>query len=395
MYKDAILLDENLSRGLIRQSLQDGYAKRAASSESETDPTLIKVDQNIMSSYRRSRLSSKALEYLLLYPEIYLYHPCEIVDLSRLAKYIPFKIVVPDSLNTKSLSYLCSDEGYQTAMSFKPVLLPILRYRSRNEILKDLKITNETYDIYVDSFRRGGSVGNYENLIEMLKDPRIFRMIAKSYGLDTDSLHDLLLKRDRESRLDFYGEMALKLMPYTTDISNHLVDMLGLLRSSGSLNIPAASSYTIPIKYTKGERFTPNYYTDEETMRCFYIFLEEIDSFPVVETIDDVLKLRDDKRIINWRGAIRDWSIELRAGNAEAEKNMRRSIRSAIRDLKRLGAVKNISGLMTVVSLPVAIYEAMAQLIGPGFAMTGLSIAIEGYSRSIEWKHKWLLLGRS
>jgi hypothetical protein len=65
MDPNAVLLDERHSKGLIRQALLEGYANLLVSSERE-DSELADIDRQILIGYKRSKLSSKALTYLLL-----------------------------------------------------------------------------------------------------------------------------------------------------------------------------------------------------------------------------------------------------------------------------------------------------------------------------------------
>ncbi len=406
MDSDSIILDHRYSLGLIRQALHDGYA--TARPLDEHDEGWRAIQRKQITAYRRSKSYRTALEYLLLYPTIHLYHfPDDYVDLSRLQEHVTIKIVDPVvDLGASSLHF---ERRLQIAQSFRPILLPMLQRRSdltKNQLTR----LYDSYAQYAALLEASGSnsIGEvlfsannqgFKRFISSLDDQGILMSVLSRIGAsEPDFVRSIIHPDPDDPRIRDRWYMGLsivaQLLPVDT-LSEVTEELAGLLDASGELGAPIAASWRMPRSYTKGMSVDRPPEMEESFLRCFYIFLEEVDAFPVVESIDDVLRLRENRHIENWRQALLEWSLEIRAGRLESEREMRREIRAAMRDLRRVGTMRTISGLMTVLGLPIGVAELVMGIVGPGFALTSVSVGLEGYSRAKQSQHQWLLLGRS
>lgn len=383
MNNDTIILDPGYSRGLLKQALNEGFASPKFDSSHDD------LDGSILKEYRKSKLAQKALIYLLIYPEIKLYHCHDSIDTSKLGSYVPITSILPKSFSTP-FSYLSTNEGYRSALELKPIILPVLRHLNRQEGTEFLRINRETYDLYLKSFRDTGDGAFLKKLIEAVYAPQVMEFLAKGLAVNLADLPEFLFT-PVEGGGNMGTSIAFRFWAALHQINNTLLDTIGLLESSQDLQVAATASWPLPKGFTSKSQVSSH---PNDLFRCYYIFLEEVDAFPIVTSIEDVLRLREDKRIKIWRESLYAWAAELEAGKTESEKRMRKEIRLAMRDLKRVGKVRNISGLVTVVSLPIGIAETMTGYLGPGMAMTAISFMSEVWSRTIGWKHKWLLFGK-
>jgi hypothetical protein len=313
-------------------------------------------------------------------------------NLVKLEQHIPLKPLPIKSTYKNPLVFLHSEEGYRTATALKPIVQPLLRvfYEGFSEQIDPIK-----YCLLIDSIHgMGGEYDGHELIKTLALDEDLLHYRAQKLGLSDKTMLRKIISNE-EFEISYEHIIDREIFGDLNVLGSTVLDIIGILQASEALDVPAAISRRFPKRYSKGENSIPKMTTNEDMVKCFYIFLEEVDSFPIISSIDDVLRLREDKLMKNWRESIGLWANEIKLGNPMSERKMRQAIRKAVKDLKRLGPVRNISSLMAIISLPIAIAELMTGIIGPGFTITGLSTAMELYLQTIQWKNRWLLLGRS
>lgn len=381
---DSIILDEGYSRGLLRAALREGYA-RPLGEPTEQDT------KEIVTSYKRSRFSERALGFALLYPNVYLYHLCDALDLSPLMKELPIRVLTPRSAELNYYSYLRSKEGNQNAIDFAPAVLPRLGYLVRGAKPKAFRITKNNYNIFLAAVQR------CPEPIDLIFDSKIFEFGIDSYATEFAVSKDSFLsqlQKNPENRKEIQAWITLKTIVMIGKISQIISDTTGLVEHSGKLRSPAAISWTIPASVQRSEYWNSIQDPAQAAIKCFYIFLKEVDAFPDISSIEDVLRLRNDPRIENWRNSIGEWASAIRSSSITGERKVRREIKAAMRDLRYVGKLRKVSGLLMFFSLPVAVAEAMIGVLGPGIMLSTFSTMAEIYSRHREWKLRWMFLGR-
>jgi hypothetical protein len=127
--------------------------------------------------------------------------------------------------------------------------------------------------------------------------------------------------------------------------------------------------------------------------KAYQIYLEEINVLPKLRTFQDVFRLRDDHRIHEFREALHNWSVEIKNGDPETEMSMRKEIRKANEELKKLGEWQKIGKWATYISIPVSIASVLTGC-PLGLSILPISIGIRIHSDVNEWRHRWLLFGR-
>ena len=127
--------------------------------------------------------------------------------------------------------------------------------------------------------------------------------------------------------------------------------------------------------------------------RAYRIYLEEAEVLPRVRSLADVVRLQADPRLRPWRETMHQWWLSLRSGDQNAEHNLRAEITKANRDLRKLDHWRKIGGIVTYVSLPIAVASALTGFPG-GLVMAPLGVGMRVYSEVQQRRHRWLMLGR-
>jgi hypothetical protein len=163
------------------------------------------------------------------------------------------------------------------------------------------------------------------------------------------------------------------------------------------------SEYQLPIITTRAN-FSGNFedpgidnsvldQCNDKIYTTYMIYLDEISLVPKVRTIDDVIRLRDHKRIVDFREALNNWSLEIIKGDVKAEERMRNEIRKGNEELKKIGEYQKIGKWATYISLPLSVAGAYFGT-NLGVTLIPISLGVRIYSDWQERNYKWLLFGR-
>jgi len=130
--------------------------------------------------------------------------------------------------------------------------------------------------------------------------------------------------------------------------------------------------------------------------QVFKATIEGLSGFvPKANTIEDVLRLREDTRVGRFRSRLSEFVQAAQSGDAYAMRDLRGAIQRDSKELGGLDSRKKISKWTTYLSLPVSVIEALTGMP----PITGLSIAGVGgvaqvASDAKKRKHDWILFGQ-
>ena len=110
-------------------------------------------------------------------------------------------------------------------------------------------------------------------------------------------------------------------------------------------------------------------------------------------SLEAVLELRENKRIRNFRETLHFWANEMKKSDPSYEKKIRRDIRKANKELKRIGSYRKIGRWVTYLSLPVTVASLLSG-IPAGLILTPIGFSTYIASDLLERKYKWMLMGR-
>ncbi|MEI8175247.1 MAG: hypothetical protein WCG78_00060 [Candidatus Omnitrophota bacterium] len=119
------------------------------------------------------------------------------------------------------------------------------------------------------------------------------------------------------------------------------------------------------------------------------LLLKEVEYWPKIETINDVLRLRQKPHIDEFRGFVRQWARAVGTGDKRGEEQLRAEIRSASRSLRKVEQCQKIGGIITYISLPLMVLD---HLCSPAFS-AGLTVAgfgLQVYADKLLGKHRWI-----
>ncbi|GAI33009.1 unnamed protein product, partial [marine sediment metagenome] len=167
----------------------------------------------------------------------------------------------------------------------------------------------------------------FDSVIGIIKGDALERSLWSEIGKDR--------KRDR-----FAWELKL----YAHRIFEELKQLEWLMSKSAGLEIPVA---TPRVKVPRGQVKTGtvlenNVRLDSSYLRAYQIYHSEVEVFPELRTIKDVLRLRQKPEIRDFRDCLREWGRRLRAGDYGGEQAMRQEIGKANQELRRLGPARKV-----------------------------------------------------
>jgi hypothetical protein len=133
---------------------------------------------------------------------------------------------------------------------------------------------------------------------------------------------------------------------------------------------------------------------DESLIAGVRLFLDEIQHFPVIESLDDVLRLRSNKDFSQFKSILHQWMTAISSGDISAANSIRSEIRKSNEALRRVIKCEAVGRYFVYVGLPLVVLDAIAL---PIFS-AALSVAGFGVQAYADWqrrKHRWLMIGQS
>jgi len=132
----------------------------------------------------------------------------------------------------------------------------------------------------------------------------------------------------------------------------------------------------------------------DNLFQVYKIILDEVQYMPVISSIDDVLRLREDIRIKDFRENMFEWSNVLYSGDIKQEQKLRRELKKSNKEIKTIKSYQKIGGIITYASLPLIAIDAITQ-IPAGILLSVLGAAVQFKGDNAHKKNKWLLFGRT
>lgn len=120
------------------------------------------------------------------------------------------------------------------------------------------------------------------------------------------------------------------------------------------------------------------------------IWLEEVKCMPRLRTIEDVLRLREDKRIDAFRDAMLEWTQSLASGSQAEEARLRKLVGTANNELGKLAGIERMTRYWTFASVPLDLLLALyppTSLPIPVTSLIGLGVmaATESRVKPLDW----------
>lgn len=173
--------------------------------------------------------------------------------------------------------------------------------------------------------------------------------------------------------------------------------MQGLVLSDGYQDIPIPSDIvSTPTTYINDlEQLEDNLSKTESSHIALGVFFDEEvrPVLPVVSSIADVLRLREDRRIRDFRGKISQWAEALKTGEANLI-DLKKELTDANRKIKTIGEWEKVSTWVTFFSLPVDVALALSGFGLPISTMTSaISFGVASVSKLLKRNYNWYMFG--
>ncbi len=396
-----IIFEGSFMHSFMYHALKEGlitplFDPKEPAEDKDSDATDIEF-----SLFKKAKKRDEVLDLCLLYDKIHLYDEFGTLsdisetyyDQKKLQQYDIATYIEP----TESADYwrqyglakggreYLRDDHAQILKSLKPIVLPFLRHDNS-------RINNLTYDSFLNiltlpEFSRfmQGDGADFAVLEALLSISRIGKKLKKH-------------KINSEKILDNQNEELSSLVADEIQASGwsaffmleDILKAIYLLDHSAKMRMPIAS----PLISKSPERIalvnshqsiadsSDNYY------KVFQVVLDEIEYFPKVNSIEDALRLREDKRIVDFRQNLQNWTYALQVNDFQLEKKLRTEVRKSNKALKIVSDLKRIGAIITYVSLPLSIVPFIGLPIGV------ISVGAQLYGDIVEWQNRWLMVGK-
>ena len=132
---------------------------------------------------------------------------------------------------------------------------------------------------------------------------------------------------------------------------------------------------------------------DGDLLVSVKMVLNEFKYFPVLRSITDVLKLKEDPSFIEFRGFINKWVCAVTNGDKETEKLLRLEIEKSNKSISKAHQCQKTGRFITYMGIPITSIDLIFG-IPVGIALTSGGVTVQGYSDKLMSSEKWLLIGQ-
>ena len=201
-------------------------------------------------------------------------------------------------------------------------------------------------------------------------------------------------RQNKELGFRKLGDLFLNYPEMQTYIERILIsyrDLSDILQTSNRMQCFSRTS--LPMINENDISYKLNSKLSDSLYRTYEIILEEECTFPFPRTLSAALKIRNDKRVLEFRQILMQWATALLDGDVGTESLLRKEIAKANREIKKISTYRKIGKIITFATIPVALASAI--LGAPvGIFLLPIGPAIHLKSAAIEKKNRWLLLGK-
>jgi hypothetical protein len=167
-------------------------------------------------------------------------------------------------------------------------------------------------------------------------------------------------------------------------------DLISMIECSRQLGgIPAFTK----IRPLKSQREKSSHHpVPDDAIQAFKFCLPNM-HMPKIQTIEQVLRLREDKRINKFREKILEWATLLSIGDVDSEKKIRTELKEANKELSKIETAQKLSTISTILSVPAFFADLFITGGAIGGSLMASSIGVLYYQHSKKKKYEWLLFG--
>lgn len=363
-----IILDEPYSNALLRQAVEDKYATPYHEGSAYTDPYL----RSLLVRGLNKQLRQEVLWYLLLFNPVYLPPLFDNLTVDRLVKEELIQAYVSTS-SSRMDGYRLVDERPEAVFEIRDLLLAELRaegFREANE--PDL-------ERYVEFQRQDGRFAK----VLMAREQQ--RNVKRMLGKDLFSPATVAFLERNEALIDRLHRLQERAVHWFTLF--RWASELGFSIKAKPKGLRISSHSSATTSRATGQGSLPS-----KAYCAVGIWLKEVEVQPRIGSIDDVLRLRENKFFADFRQIVLRWADLVSTGEAREEEKVRKDIAKASSELKRLSQWKKVGGLITYVSLPL---DVAILISGLPIVTSPIGLAVQGYVDVKSKPYQWLMFGQT
>lgn len=123
------------------------------------------------------------------------------------------------------------------------------------------------------------------------------------------------------------------------------------------------------------------------------VYIEEVDSFPLIRNIDELLEIKNTNKYQRFREVISEFQSRLFAGDLNSIEKLKIDIKKANNDLSRNRITEKFGGILTISAIPIAVAELFVgvPILSSFCTIVGTGLYIN--SKIHDWKNSWVALG--
>lgn len=395
---ESVILDGELLFALINQGVREKFIF-------VKNPIFYKEFCDITVKYVNETATETMLENLVLFDKLYLPIELRFSDTFDCKMLIREEIV--ELLNQGFVDYVSAfKKGDQesniilTARYLRPLIYSrFYRVMKGNQLFEFMEMVSNRFNLpfnyyirrsFVDKFLKFIESGRCYELLELGESKEISGKDLINMGLGNNVV-DVHLGAWLTSRYK-----ANDITPY---FFLHDAAFICYIFDQSSLNgWPIISDLFKTRAYSfRKIKFPEILYKANIQLNSFHLFRVVMNELgpcmPIIKSIEDALRLREDKRIHRFRNRLAELIKGIKEGDVMNIKDMRLAVLDANKSLKNIGVFKRLTRLTAYLSLPLGIAESLIGL--PVFGLSlgligGVSQVILDYTRL---KHDWILIG--
>jgi hypothetical protein len=336
-YNPSVVLHGSVAEAFMHLAITEGLIKYDYMDD---------IMEDILAQYRKSRERRSAIETLLLYDKLFISGCLDCFDFGCLFDSKILSVFEPDE------SMARGKEGFKKGV-------PILS-ADQHELAVSLR------DVIKPFFcRKWNIVGaNYDKLIDFMSHPDFTYQVKNDKNLFGISFLAYFLETELIPFIETVKFSA---------INNSAMETNWIRRVSKHLRIhPDAKTLALP----------------SNIRRAYAIMLEEVRYLPTARNLQEALDLRTDKRITDFRNTLWRWAIALQNDSMESEAKLRKEMRNANAELRKLRFYREVTRYLTYLSLPLCIVPYI------GLPIATLGLLAQTHIDYKSWQHRWMMLGK-
>ena len=383
---ESVFLDGHLARAFYKSALQTSTIS-LISPESESEKQQL---SDILRDINRSRMVNTVLAYCLLGERVYIDPPplgntvfFNLGDIDKAHINRNFIETWSPELSefiepTKShLNYLYSGahdtnsrERANLIASMEPLIWKSFRDTDVNFYRDDLR---KCLDLLLAN----------PSLINLRKNPDL----KDFFDDEVANTANLLWPEKALSQSDirFFAAMLYLTMTKGNVAANHVFEA-----QKRNALYPVHNLSLGRTRYRKNAQPFPGV-SSEDITAAVGIFLDEIEWWPKLDNITQVIRLRNHSQFKEFRSILTEWADAVTRGDNKQQQKIRNDIRRANRALRRVIPCHKCGRFLTYLGIPLVLVDLF---LGPifGTPVTVCGFAIQGYADWLRRKHRWMLI---